>query len=299
MKAARALQRYGIGMTALTAVGACQLVGGYEQFTPARDAGADARAGAGAAGMDSGIDSGASKPVCADLPELPGNRASNMQRVSNGSTCFWMDRTEVSRGEYRDFLEHPRPTAIHHPSCGNNRYEPASVDANGIETCAVPQGVKLSSELDHPIVCVDWCDAFGYCASLGKSLCKDTYAVPSTRVGSDWYAACSNARDAPYPFGNDYDSGICNDENHPTAGCGAELGCTTVPVSALAECTNDAGVFHLTGNVQEWTEACDGDACYVRGGSMQTGAAGLQCKYFEAASRSARDATIGFRCCAY
>ena len=296
MKAAGAVQR-SILLTVLTSVGACQLVGGYDQFTPARDAGAGGADGGIDSSVHPDVDSDAQHPSCVDLPDVRFD-LSNMRRVSNGSTCFWMDRTEVSRAEYLEFLElaHPAPN---HPSCGDNRYDPAPLEASAGETCHVPAGVKLSSELDHPIVCVDWCDALGYCTSLGKTLCKD--AILSTPAGSDWYAACSNASNAEptaYPFGNEYKK-VCNDENHPAAGCGPDLDCfTTVPVGSLAECANTAGVLHLAGNVHEWTEACSGDAgCYVRGGSMQTRAASLRCKYFEEADRAERDATIGFRCC--
>jgi formylglycine-generating enzyme required for sulfatase activity len=295
MKAAGAVQRYGMLLTALTEVSACQLVGGYEQFRPPRDA------GVGAGGVDGGVDSSAPRPACADLPEA-GIDASNMRRVSNGFTCFWMDRTEVSRAEYSKFLE-LGPPALHHASCGDNRYQPAPVEAGDGELCNVPGGVKLSSEPDHPIVCVDWCDALGYCTSLGKSLCKDSYAVPNTRAQSDWYAACSNAGEptypTAYPFGNDYKEKRCNDENHPATGCGADRGCTTVPVGSLEDCANAAGVLHLAGNVHEWTEGCSGDECYVRGGSMQTSTIGIQCNHREPAERTERDATIGFRCCHY
>lgn len=270
------LRRALVLLMALHGASACQLVGGFEQFSPAAD----------------DVEGGAPRPTCADASE-PHVDVSRMRLLRNGSRCFWMDQTEVSRDQYAQFLT-TSPAEPEGDVCLGNRYEPASVDASGAERCSVPPGVNLSTGGDHPIVCVDWCDARAYCASLDKSLCEDGSQ-------SDWYAACSNgARVTDYPFGPRHELDVCNDGENSTTGCAVTLACTTVPVGSLKACVNDAGVFDLSGNVQEWTDACDqrGD-CKVRGGAMTTRAAALRCDRFQSKPRMTRDASIGFRCCYY
>jgi len=42
-----------------------------------------------------------------------------------------------------------------------------------------------------PVVCVDWCDAFSYCAWVGKRLCRDGSADELPEV-SEWRLACGS-----------------------------------------------------------------------------------------------------------
>ncbi|HMJ15810.1 MAG TPA: SUMF1/EgtB/PvdO family nonheme iron enzyme [Polyangiaceae bacterium] len=214
-----------------------------------------------------------------------------------------MDRTEVTRADYDAFLEaSSTPQGEETPCDENATFKPAALGADAGETCA-GTGVLVSSESDHPIVCIDWCDARAYCRWAGKSLCRDDY-LSADITQNDWYAACANgARRTVYPYGSLYDGAICNGTENGNAGC-ANGNCTTLRADALPSCRNDSGVLDLSGNVSEWTEACreatgETDECRVRGGSFQSDSAGLECGSARSYPRGTRSAAVGFRCCWY
>jgi formylglycine-generating enzyme required for sulfatase activity len=156
-----------------------------------------------------------------------------------------------------------------------------------------------------PVVNVDWCDAYAYCAAAGKRLCGRVgggaagYAKFDDPAHSEWMAACSNGGATKYPYGAAYGGGICNGKdfthpNHP------------LPAAAAASCHGAAApysaVFDMSGNVAEWEDACSGasgasDMCRARGGSFKSGASALRCNADAALGRASADDATGFRCC--
>jgi formylglycine-generating enzyme required for sulfatase activity len=157
---------------------------------------------------------------------------------------------------------------------------------------------------NHPQVCVDWCDAYAYCKSVGKRLCgkiggganaPNDYADPTK---DQWYNACvSDGTNNAFPYGNTYDGTKCN---------GADKGIgTTVEVGSLHDCQSTvsgyAGVYDLFGNVWEWEDTCGGtsgpqDWCRMRGGSFLVYS--VQCDFTSHDARGNAVWTVGFRCCA-
>ena len=81
-----------------------------------------------------------------------------------------------------------------------------------------------------------------------------------------------------------------------------------LPTGELQQCSRDLGggpVFDLSGNVWEWTNACDelnvADAdqdCRRRGGSFYSQASVLRCNLDGVRARNFRNSNTGFRCCA-
>jgi hypothetical protein len=65
-------------------------------------------------------------------------------------------------------------------------------------------------------VCVDWCDALGFCAFVGKRLCGGMGGGPITVQNAndasqdEWYNACSEGGVQLYPYGNTYQPTACN-----------------------------------------------------------------------------------------
>jgi len=111
----------------------------------------------------------------------------------------------------------------------------------------------------HPINCVDWGQAYSYCAALGKRL--------PTEVEWEW-AARNGPAATTYPWGN-----APPDARHLNA-CGAECPgnraakgfgpwtsmypeddgfAETAPVGSFPQGDNQWGVHDLAGNVYEWT----------------------------------------------
>ncbi len=62
------------------------------------------------------------------------------------------------------------------------------------------------------------------------------------------------------------------------------------------------GLFHMSGNVAEWENSCDGIAidskCRIRGGSFTSGA-GASCADAADQKRNIPDNKIGIRCCQF
>ncbi len=209
--------------------------------------------------------------------------------VLPGGYCI--DTTEVTRAQYALWLLNEPSLSDQMPTCGwNDTYEP---------DCEWPPGTKE----DHPVVCVDWCDAYAYCASVGKRLCgkisggENDFEQHEDVSTSQWYAACTSGGQYDYPYWNEYWGSVCNGVD---AGNG-----TTVPVASMSNCHSPVGayaeVYDLSGNAWEWEDSCKDmgttGSCHVRGGSFFQDYHYLGCGSDYDTLRNAHGSTLGFRCC--
>ena len=227
-----------------------------------------------------------------------------MVRLPEG---YCIDSTEVTRGQYQTWLDSSPSMSQVSVCTWNTSFEPDTV-------CMQDEYVYQGGDSEnHPMVCVDWCDAYAYCRAVGKRLCgkigggengwKD-YADASS---SQWYNACaSGAADNSYPYGQGFEETSCNVAENAAAGP------TTVPVQSLLQCQSPVegyeGVFDLSGNVAEWEDSCFDTSEYAEcrrrgatfddldfnhGGSGDTG-----CRYSTGSDeRDYTDFVLGFRCC--
>jgi len=211
---------------------------------------------------------------------------------------YKIDITEVTRAQYAAWLATNPDPATGQPSyCSwNQSFTP---------DCEWPPAAKGQ----HPVVCVDWCDAYAYCAGVGKRLCgkigggANGYWDNADATKSQWFNACSSNGANDYPYGDTYGEQTCN-------GKGKGLG-TTTPVGSLSGCQSSvsgyAGVYDLSGNVAEWEDSCSGasgndDICHSRGGAFKYYLDFLPCGVDDtdgfSPSRSHVSEELGFRCCA-
>jgi formylglycine-generating enzyme required for sulfatase activity len=156
---------------------------------------------------------------------------------------------------------------------------------------------------NKPITCVDWCDAVAYCTWAKRHLCGrigggsvdvTTGTAYADATKSEWYAACSGGGAHAYPYGGTYGAGVCNDDGNAMKDVGSSPACEGAA----------AGVFDMSGNVDEWADECTTygdpgvhDACTKRGGAYWATPSGLRCDAYFADFRGRLDPGLGFRCC--
>jgi formylglycine-generating enzyme len=221
--------------------------------------------------------------------------------IATGAYCI--DATEVTQRAYAKFLSETGNDA------GGQISQCAANTTFVAPSTCIPFGFDPFS--DRPMACVDWCDAFAYCAWAGKRLCGlvDGGGIPTDAgnlhetTADQWFAACSHQNDGfhKFPYGNAYDPGICNGADRWEGG-------TPRPWDAgSGACIGGyPGLHDMSGNVWEWQDSCQlaandaGIECYKRGGAYNDpGWAffNLWCyaRYFNNVTTTSPD--IGFRCC--
>ena len=239
----------------------------------------------GAAGADSGGCSDVcGTPGCGDCPATG--------EFTPSGADFTIFETEVTNGQYAAFLATNPSVEIQVEKCSwNGSFTPPN---------AWPAGKD-----DHPVVWVDWCDAYAYCAWAGRRLCGRIgggalgYGEFENPDEDQWFNACTTAGANVYPYGDEYEPATCN---------GAESGAgATLPVASLSGCAPDSenGPFDMSGNVWEWQDSCaddelgEDDPCHARGGSYLTAEPDLlRCRTATTTyTRTNVKANLGFRCC--
>ena len=298
---ARSVARWTVG-AALGAAGVaagCQIVAGLndpltgpaEAGVPTGDDAAAEASGDGSnpppdASPDAGADSGC--PVTGGGPAM----------VNVGPFCI--DSTEVTNAQYNAFVQADASLTLQPATCSFN---PNYVPLN-------PNGWPYSAGQDsYPVVYVNWCMAYAFCAWTGKRLCGAIGGGPApfgnfTAFNNQFYYACSNNGAQDFPYGPTYQAGNCNDGNYDAGSAGPNA----TPVGSLPGCMGAApGIYDMVGNVEEWQDACQSatgasDTCFEGNGSFSfpdtDGGIGPGCDFADTGNRGDTNPNVGFRCCA-
>jgi len=281
-----------IGLVALSpALFGCPLTvsDDYELGTPG--AGADGGSstggagGAGGAGGGAGAATGGGVSTMAQCPT--GLAGPNMvAALTPAADVFCIDSTEVTNAQYQQFLD---------TSPGLDA-QPSYCSFNGDFT---PKAGWPSTEPNWPVGNVNWCDAFAYCAAAGKRLCgrvgggSGSFSSPDAQ-DNQWTFACSGGA-LSYPYGQSYSANACNTVEGAVGG--------PVDVGSLNECAGTfEGLFDMSGNVAEWTDACEAevgelDRCSARSSSWMWGSWESRCAWGFQERRGDTYPDVGFRCC--
>jgi formylglycine-generating enzyme required for sulfatase activity len=191
--------------------------------------------------------------------------------------AFYMDKYEVTVGQYAKFLE-----------------------ATGLEPPTEWATMNKSQHQKRPVVYVDWSDANTYCRWAGKRLPTE----------AEWEKAARGTDGRMYPWGNDppdrlranYGKEKWNDHQ------------ALVPVGTLHDGKSPYGIYDMAGNVWEWTSdwydknayknssaqnpkgAVSGEYKVLRGGSWYFNPQYLRSAFRNLNKPTNRINVIGFRC---
>jgi hypothetical protein len=181
------------------------------------------------------------------------------------ASTICVDSTEVTNAQYAQFLMADAGLNTQPSTCSSN-----TSFAPGVNSACPSNIDDPVTRGSYPVSCVDWCDAFAFCAWAGKHLCANVHGAPInvTLPPSDTpvsYYACTNGRTTAYEYGNAYVSGVCNDSFFNPAMHGV------IPVASDTKCHGVSGpyaqTFDLTGNVAEFQD----NGCTSGGGCLALG----------------------------
>jgi formylglycine-generating enzyme len=192
---------------------------------------------------------------------------------------FCIDSTEVT---FQQFKQFSADAALPEAGLGVCAQFFTAGELTSTAPCATPP--------DEPVSMVPFCGAAWYCAARGKTICSS----------QDWTNACRGPLEKSFPYGSDFEPGLCNVQ-------GSAPG--PVPWNDGSCVGGYAGLFDMVGNVAEWTGTCSVEkeliSCPVLGGGYEAGrqscpppitTTGDLDGSFE--SVTYRSPSIGFRCCA-
>lgn len=189
---------------------------------------------------------------------------------------FWIARTEVTMGQYAEFLktlaEDPRITkSFDHPDqpATKNGHQPEGW--NEIYQAASDGGLFNNDRVDVncPVVDVDWWDAWAYARWKGRRLPTE----------EEWEKAARGKDGSLFPWGNDVRPDYSNlgNDYDPEGKHGGKIDGQIFlrPVDKIVKDISPYGAAGMTGNVEEWTDSWADHPDYpdmvvpvVRGGSF-------------------------------
>lgn len=209
---------------------------------------------------------------------------------------FEIDRTEVTVGQFRAFVEATGLVTAAEKAGGGSTYEGGWQRRTGW-TWRSPFGSPASNE--EPAVHITHAEAAAYCRWAGKRLPSD----------AEWgEAAYTERRTQPppgfvtgktyrYPTGEQPLGANCLGDCGPTSAVGNAItsrGRGHAPVAASAAGVN--GLYDMGANVWEWVDSGPGTEQRTRGGSWWYGAQQMLDSHVQTKPADTAVVYIGFRC---
>jgi hypothetical protein len=219
--------------------------------------------------------------------------------VRAGSYCI--DSTEVTNAQYAAFLAAKGSDVSGQPSAcqWNASYFPIREEVDW------PYAAGTGN---NPVVNIDWCDAYMFCAWANKRLCgrvgggRISSVSAATTLTGQWLNACTGGGRFSYPYGNTFNKSTCNTD------APNELPGHIEEVKHRPGCQGGyPDLWDMSGNVEEWLDACDAnaassDSCAVAGNTLwisNMSASDVTCtSSIFGTPRNMKYHLLGFRCCA-
>ena len=224
---------------------------------------------------------------------VPVARADDMQVVDT----FTIDRTEVSVGEFRTFVQQTGFVTQAEERGGGLVYEFGWTQKPGW-TWSSPFGTPAHDV--EPVVHITYDEAAAYCAWAGKRLPTDQEWAKAafTEMRPDPPAPFQTGQTYEYPTGTSPVGANCLEDCGPTPAIdySARLnrGIGPAPVGKTKVGVN--GLFDMGANVWEWTDDGGDVEKRTRGGSWRYGAFRMRADDRATKPRDMAVVYIGFRC---
>ena len=213
--------------------------------------------------------------------------------------AFYIDRTEVSNAQYAKFLADVAKQGdaqCRHPA------QPTSKKDHVPTFWDNPNLGKAKAS--HPVVGVDWFDAYAYATWAGKRL----------PTQAEWERAARGTEGAMYPWGQaPPQEGLTYRANFFSSFLAADSYHYTAPVGSFPNGVSPVGCLNMAGNVAEWCAdwhgpvpeerrladpkgPATGTERVIKGGAWNTAAPSLRAYSRWRAAPARRMASVGFRC---
>ena len=206
---------------------------------------------------------------------------------ANGLKDFWIDKHEVTVGEYADFLDKMQK---------NSNFKNHILKLTNLGTLPLyPKNWKKQiKDQNKPVGAVSWFMATAYCAAQDKRL-PTIFEYEKMMGGANEYV---------YPYGEKYFNSqkiINNFKMGKNAMNLADIGQGKLFDATDQRFKNSLGIYHLIGNVAEWANDpryMTGDSAYLKGGDFKIhGDIGAN-RFFKYLlnKQNYQNEEVGFRC---
>jgi formylglycine-generating enzyme required for sulfatase activity len=210
---------------------------------------------------------------------------------------FRIDRTEVTVGDFRDFVEATGFVSAAETAGGGQVYDAGWVRQPGW-TWQAPYGAPARD--DEPAVHVTFFEARAYCAWRGSRLPTDREWVEAayTERRVDPPEPFRTGTTYPYPTGETPEGANCLADCGPSPAIDNSAVLTRGAGHAPAGTTKAGvnGLHDMGANVWEWVDGDDGDQKITRGGSWWYGARQMHRDHLASKPAHQSAVYIGFRC---
>ena len=165
---------------------------------------------------------------------------------------FYIDKWEVTNRQYERFLDwvkkhgdqsvrHPdQPADKDHTPRYWKKFRPTLLQQTGMARLQQFDDETFRNP-DHPVVGVDWYDAFAYAKWAGKRLPTE----------AEWEKAARGPDGRTWPWGNEWDFKRCNSGGYEWKG-ERDGYIYTAPAQSFSEGVSPFGCYNMSGNVWEW-----------------------------------------------